>query len=454
MIAKAMDTIEIRTMALETFLPLISFFNKRFEMKYSTDTMNKFWILNYTKQLGLKSNWILLLFVSMFSLSCTAQQAVVEQKRVPEEKSVIRPAADLGTMYLPLLKEKKVAVVGNQTSIVTSGNGETTHLVDFLLTKEINITKVFSPEHGFRGLADAGAKVNSSIDEKTKLPIVSLYGENKKPKKEQLKGVDIILFDLQDVGVRFYTYISTLTYVMEAAAEEGIPVVVLDRPNPNIRFTDGPILKKGFESFVGMHPVPVLYGMTIGEYGTMVNGEGWLKDGVKCDLTVIKIQGYGRNKSYTLPVAPSPNLQTPNSIDKYASLCLFEGTTVSIGRGTDSPFEIYGSPEFKTSKFSFKPVSKPGATKPLQMDKLCYGTDLRKEASLFRGFNLDYLFDAKAQLGADLKWITSVRFFNLLAGSDELYTQLKEGKTKEEIYASWKSDLEAFKVMRHTYLLY
>ena len=242
--------------------------------------------------------------------------------------------------YLPLLQEKRVGVVGNQTSIV--GN---THLVDTLLSLGIDVRKIYTPEHGFRGTADAGAKVNSGKDEKTGLTIVSLYGKNKKPTAEMLQGIDIILFDLQDVGVRFYTYISTMSYVMEAAAENKLPVIVLDRPNPNGFYVDGPVLKSENQSFVGMHQVPVVYGMTIGEYAKMVNGEGWLKNGVRCDLTVIPINKYNRNAIYELPVRPSPNLPNWESVYLYPTLCFFEGTIVSIGRGTETPFQIYGHPD-------------------------------------------------------------------------------------------------------------
>lgn len=398
---------------------------------------------------------MLLLSIVFLIFSCSAQEKNLGTSKSASVSKSMSPGANQREMYISLLRDKKVAVVGNQTSqYFDSKTQKSTHLVDFLLASSIKVVKVFSPEHGFRGGADAGAKVNSSIDPITKLPIVSLYGDNKKPKKDQLNGVDVIVFDLQDVGVRFYTYISTLTYVMEAAAEENIPVIILDRPNPNGMYIDGPVLKKGFESFVGMHSVPVLYGMTIGEYGMMINGEGWLKDNAKCDLTVIKILNYDRNTSYSLPVSPSPNLKSDNAINKYASLCLFEGTTISVGRGTDTPFEVYGHPKFTNTGFSFTPVSKPGATKPLHLDVVCNGYSLKKEARLSRGFDLSYLFEAKKQFGTDLKWINSVRFFNLLAGSDDLYNQLKDGKTKDEIYQSWEADLIVFKAMREKYLIY
>ncbi len=416
--------------------------------------MHTFWILNYAKQMGLKSKMFVLLAV-LFSIQFSfAQEEVMGRSGEIKPSVEIQPAASNWYGYIPMLENKRVAVVGNQTSIVQLEYEAPMHLVDFLLQKRINVVKVFSPEHGFRGVADAGAKVNSTIDEVTKLPIVSLYGDNKKPKVDQLKDIDVIVFDLQDVGVRFYTYISTLTYVMEAAAENKIPVIILDRPNPNIGFVSGPTLKKGFESFVGLHPVPILYGMTIGEYGKMVNGERWLKDSVQCELTVVPVRFYNRHNTYNLPVAPSPNLKTGKAILNYASLCLFEGTTVSVGRGTVTPFEVYGHPNFKAAKNSFTPISMTGATKPLHMNVKCNAGELSSYVSMEDGFTLDYLLYAKEQLGDDLKWINSVRFFNLLAGSDELYNQLKEGKTKAEIYQSWEEDLNAFKKKRAKYLIY
>ena len=351
--------------------------------------------------------------------------------------------------YLPLIEGKRVGIVGNQTSII----GET-HLVDTLLSLGIDIRQIYTPEHGFRGTADAGAKVNSGKDEKTNLPIVSLYGKNKKPTPEMLQGVDIILFDLQDVGVRFYTYISTMTYVMEAAAENDIPVIVLDRPNPNGFYIDGPVLKPENQSFVGMHQVPVVYGMTIGEYAWMVNDEGWLKNGVTCDLTVITMREYHRNAIYELPVRPSPNLPNWESVYLYPTLCFFEGTIVSVGRGTETPFQIYGHPDMRGS-YTFTPKSTNGASKPLLEGQRCRGENLVEYA-------LDYAHNHN-QL--HLEWVTETyqqlqdkgffnNFFVKLSGDPQLQRDIENGKSADEIRASWQKDLNAFKAIRAKYLMY
>src|SRR5690554_1092672 len=292
--------------------------------------------------------------------------------------SVILPGADQPEAYLPLLKGKKVGLVVNQTSILTQQNN--LHLVDFLLKEGIKVQKVFVPEHGFRGDADAGEVVKNDTDRKTGLPLVSLYGNNKKPSESAVADVDIIIFDLQDVGLRFYTYISTLHYLMEACAENGKPLLILDRPNPNGEYIDGPVLKEGFTSFVGMHPIPVVHGLTVGELALMVNGEAWLKNGVKCLLTVVPMDHYRHDRVYKLPVQPSPNLPNHLSIRLYPSLCFFEGTEVSIGRGTDYPFQVAGYPDPAFGDFSFTPESRPGASDPLQKGQLCYGLDLRHES--------------------------------------------------------------------------
>ena len=351
--------------------------------------------------------------------------------------------------YLPLIEGKRVGLVGNQTSIV----GET-HLVDTLLSLGIDIKKIYTPEHGFRGNADAGAKVNSGKDEKTGIPIVSLYGKNKKPTPEMLQGIDVILFDLQDVGVRFYTYISTMSYVMEAAAENHIPVIVLDRPNPNGFYVDGPVLKSENQSFVGMHQVPVVYGMTIGEYAKMVNGEGWLKSGSHCDLTVIPINNYNRSAIYELPVKPSPNLPNWESVYLYPTLCFFEGTIVSVGRGTETPFQVYGHPNMRGS-YTFTPQSASGASKPLLEGQRCRGEILVEYAHDY-AINEDRL---------QLEWIIEVYlqlkdkgffkdYFRLLSGDKQMQKDIENGKNADEIRASWENDLTAFKTIRAKYLLY
>ena len=351
--------------------------------------------------------------------------------------------------YLPLIEGKRVGIVGNQTSIV----GET-HLVDTLLSLGVDVRKIYMPEHGFRGTADAGAKVNSSKDEKTGIPIVSLYGKNKKPTPEMLHGIDVILFDLQDVGVRFYTYISTMSYVMEAAAENNLPVIVLDRPNPNGFYVDGPVLKSENKSFVGMHQVPVVYGMTIGEYAKMVNGEGWLKNGVTCDLTVIPIKKYNRKAIYELPVKPSPNLPNWESVYLYPTLCFFEGTNVSVGRGTETPFQIYGHPDLRGG-YTFTPKSTGGATKPLLEGQRCRGENLVEFAHDYaRNANqlqLEWIIEAYQQL-KDKGFFKD--YFRLLSGDKQLQRDIENGKSADEIRASWRDDLEAFKAIRVKYLMY
>ena len=351
--------------------------------------------------------------------------------------------------YLPLIEGKRVGIVGNQTSII-----DETHLVDTLLSLGVDVRKIYTPEHGFRGTADAGAKVNSGKDEKTGIPIVSLYGKNKKPTAEMLQGIDVILFDLQDVGVRFYTYISTMTYVMEAAAENGLPVIVLDRPNPNGFYVDGPVLKSENKSFVGMHQVPAVYGMTIGEYAKMVNGEGWLKNGIHCDLTVIPIKKYNRNAIYELPVKPSPNLPNWESIYLYPTLCFFEGTIVSVGRGTETPFQIYGHPDLRGG-YTFTPKSTSGASKPLLEGQRCRGEHLVELAQDYlhneNQLHIEWIIESYQQL-KDKGFFKD--YFRLLSGDKQLQRDIENGKTADEIRASWKSDLDDFNAIRPKYLLY
>lgn len=359
--------------------------------------------------------------------------------------------ADREELYLPLLKDKNVSVVTNATGLRKDG----THLVDFLLAQNIKIKSIFAPEHGFRGDADAGAQIKSGVDQKTGLPILSLYGSNKKPTASQLAGVDVILFDIQDVGVRFYTYISTLSYVIEAAGELGIEVVVLDRPNPHDGYTDGPVLRKGFESFVGMHPVPVVYGLTIGEYGKMAMEEGWLKSGVKAKYTVIPMQGYHKSKRYPIVEKPSPNLPNSNAINLYPSLCFFEGTQVSVGRGTAHPFEVYGSPWTPSLPYKFTPRPAPGATSPFLNGKVCYGEDLSNEKSDLKALDLSYLLKSyKSFEHGKVDFFLKNRFFDKLAGTDELRKQIVRGLSEKAIKESWKKDLEAFELIRSKYVIY
>jgi len=353
--------------------------------------------------------------------------------------------------YLPLLKGKRVAVVTNQTGLI----GER-HLVDSLVSLQVAVVKVFAPEHGFRGEADAGEHVKDGKDARTGLPLVSLYGSNKKPKPEQLADVDVLLFDIQDVGVRFYTYIGTLHYVMEAAAENGKKVVVLDRPNPNGFYVDGPVLDMAFSSFVGMHPVPLVHGMTVGEFARMINGEGWLKGKVKCDLTIIPCSGYDHSLLYQLPIRPSPNLPTNSSIHLYPSLGLFEGTVVSVGRGTEKPFQCIGYPGNPVGRYSFTPVSMPGAKDPPHKGKVCTGLDLQEygdlQPRLEKRINLQWLIGLYAEAPDKAKFF--IPFFDKLAGGSSLREQVIAGKDEETIRASWRNGLERFAPIRAKYLLY
>jgi len=361
--------------------------------------------------------------------------------------AVIKTGADNYEKYLPLLKDKKVGIVTNQTGILTNK----THVVDFLLEKKIAVQTIFAPEHGFRGTADAGEHIVDGKDPKTGLPIISLYGDNKKPKPAQLSGLDVMIFDLQDVGARFYTYISSLHYVMEACAENNIPLIVLDRPNPNGSIVDGPLLEKEFTSFVGMHPIPLLHGMTIGEYAQMVNGEKWLKDGTQCKLTVIPCLDYKRTMPYSLLVKPSPNLPNDQSINLYASLCLFEGTNVSMGRGTEKQFQIYGSPYLTNTSFSFTPKPNFGAKDPLYNEKECFGEDLIAYPKL-KQLELKWLIKAYQNTSDKTKFFNA--FFTKLAGTKKLQQQIESGVSESEIRKTWQKDLEAFKKMRTKYLIY
>lgn len=353
-------------------------------------------------------------------------------------------------LYLDNLKGKSVGVVVNQTSIV-----QNVHLVDSLISLGVNVKKIFSPEHGFRGMADAGEKVDDNIDQTTGLEIISLYGKNKKPDAKQLEDIDILVFDIQDVGVRFYTYISTLHYVMEAAAENDIPLIVLDRPNPNAHYIDGPVLDTAFRSFVGMHTVPVVYGMTIGEYAFMINGEGWLNEGIQCRLKIIPCMNYHHDIRYILPVKPSPNLPNGLSVVLYPSLCFFEGTTVSVGRGTEMPFQIYGHPESNRSPFSFVPKSGPGSKYPKHENKECYGYDLRNQIPVRDRLDLSHILkmyhDSKYE---DYSFFNDNNFFDKLAGSAALKKMIKLGYSEEEIRMTWQEDLTRFKEIRSNYLIY
>lgn len=383
--------------------------------------------------------------ISICAFSNPIKNRIVIQKF--NSKSPIKTGADNYAKYLPLLKDKKVGIITNQTGILS----DKTHLVDFLLAKKIAIQTIFAPEHGFRGTADAGEHVVDGKDAQTGLSIISLYGDNKKPKPEQLAGIDIMIFDLQDVGARFYTYISSLHYVMEACAENKIPLIVLDRPNPNGGIVDGPLLEKEFTSFVGMHPIPLLHGMTIGEYAQMINGEKWLKNAVQCKLNVISCSNYNRKMEYSLPVKPSPNLPNDQSINLYASLCFFEGTNVSVGRGTEKQFQIYGSPFLTNSNFSFTPKPNFGAKDPLYNGEECFGEDLTNYPKLKR-LELKWLIKAYQNTSDKSKFFNS--FFTKLAGTKKLQQQIENGISENKIRKSWQQDLTIFKKKRLKYLLY
>ncbi len=361
-----------------------------------------------------------------------------------QKEKILKLGAEQTESYVPLLKDKKVGVIGNQTSRIG-----TTHLVDSLLSLGVDIVKVFSPEHGFRGKADAGAKIEDGIDVKTGLPIISLYGSNKKPYAEQLEGIDILLFDIQDVGVRFYTYISTLHYVMEAAAENNIKVIVLDRPNPNGHYVDGPILDTAFQSFVGMHPIPIVHGMTVGEYAKMIIGEGWIS--INCNLTVIEMENYTHEMTYDLPIKPSPNLPNARAINLYPSLCLFEGTSISIGRGTDSPFQHFGAP-YLESNYSFTPESRDGSKFPKHENIECFGTDLRFQENYLTTINLNWVVESYKQCPEKENFFNT--FFDKLAGTNQLRLQIIAGKTAKEIKETWEEGLDKFREIRKKYLIY
>lgn len=399
-----------------------------------------------------KSTYLFLFLWMNFQLISCAQKPKDNTAKT-QLKAPILTGAQYTSAYLPLLQKKNVAVVANQTSVIYKNTPAATytHLVDSLLSLKIKVTKVFSPEHGFRGKADAGAHVDDGVDTKTGLPILSLHGKSKKPSSKQLENVDVVVFDIQDVGVRFYTYISTLHYVMEACAEANIPVIVLDRPNPNGHYIDGPVLEPKHASFVGKHPVPVVYGMTIGEYGKMINGEQWLKNKIQCELTVIPLQHYTHDRSYSLPIRPSPNLPNDLSINLYPSLGFFEGTTINAGRGTQFQFQIYGAPFFPKRTFSYTPKANAGAKYPKHKGKLCYGKDLRNTSRLNR-LDLQWLTDAYQQTPKGQKFFGKT--FTIHAGTTKLQQQLEQGVSQKAITASWQRGLQQFRKTRKKYLIY
>lgn len=382
--------------------------------------------------------WILVSFLLITSLQTFSQQSV-------------KVGAECMDDYIPYITNKRVAIVANQTSMVKD-----VHLVDTLVSLGINIKKIFSPEHGFRGTADAGEHLQNTIDSITNIPIISLYGNNKKPSAQDLSDVDIVIFDIQDVGARFYTYISTMHYVMEACAEHSVECMVFDRPNPNGFYVDGPILEPEFTSFVGMHPVPIVHGMTVAEYANMINGEGWLKNGIQCKLLYVLCDGYDHTVRYTLPVPPSPNLPTMQAVYLYPTLCLFEGTAFSCGRGTDYPFQIVGAPNFTDTTFSFVPRSIPGASRnPRYKGEVCYGIDLRtRDMSNVgeEGIILDIIIDAYSGYANKTSFFKP--FFYRLTGTKTVKQAIMQGVSTQEIKESWQTDLQKFMEIRKKYLLY
>lgn len=403
--------------------------------------------------LSFKNTSIFLVLLLLFSVNFETKANTVQPTATKTQTPILVGAQNTDA-YLKSLQGKKIGILTNQTGVVASDNTTNKYdlsTVDFLLQQNVNIVKIYAPEHGFRGTADAGELIKDGKDTQTNLPIISLYGNSKKPSAKQLEGIDVLLFDLQDVGARFYTYISTLHYVMEACAENNIPVIVLDRPNPNISIIDGPTLEMENKSFVGMHPIPTMHGMTIGEYGKMINGQKWLAKGLQCKLTVVPVLNYNRAMSYHIPVSPSPNLPNDKSINLYASLCFFEGTNVSSGRGTDLQFQIYGSPLLQNMPYSFTPRPNAGAKDPMLNGKLCFGENLSKTRDVSQ---LEIKWLLKAYNTSTNKEVFFTNFFLKLAGTKKLKEQIIAGMSEEEIRASWQNDLSAFKQMRNAYLLY
>lgn len=364
-----------------------------------------------------------------------------------QTKSKIITGAQQLDVLLPKLKAQRVALLVNHTSTIGI-----THLVDTLLKSGITIQKILAPEHGFRGTADAGETVKDGVDSKTQLPVVSLYGNNKKPTAQQLSDVDVVIFDLQDVGIRYYTYIGSMHYLMEGCAENNVKLIILDRPNPNGSYVDGPILDMSLKSFVGMHPVPIVHGLTVGEYAHMINGQGWLEGKKQCQVEVVKMKNYMHKTPYSLPVKPSPNITNDQTVALYPSTCLFEGTTLSVGRGTQHPFEWIGHPDLKNQPFQFTPVSIEGMSKnPPHENKVCYGINLEKE-KVKKEVSLKYIIDLYQQFPDKEKFF--IPFFDKLAGNKLVREQIKNGMTEAQIKATWKKDLDNFKKTRAKYLLY
>ena len=362
----------------------------------------------------------------------------------------LQTGADQTEEWLPVLKDQRVGLLVNHTSMV-----EETHLVDKMLAEGVEVVRIFAPEHGFRGEADAGEHVEDIVDEKTGIPVFSIYGSNRKPAPEQMEGLDVVIFDVQDVGVRFYTYISSMHYMMEACAENDVDFIVLDRPNPNGEYFDGPVLEPEFSSFVGMHPIPVVHGLTVGELARMINGEGWLENGATCNLDVVKMNGYTHSTEYSLPVKPSPNLPNDLSVRIYPSLCLFEATIMSVGRGTEFPFQVVGAPDSVYGDFTFTPRSIEGMdSDPKYKGQKCYGKDYRGLAPWKQKFSLEPFFHFYEKSGNDSAFVSRRRWFHLLSGTDQLLQQIEKGLSEEEIRETWKDELNDYARLRQKYLLY
>ncbi len=393
-----------------------------------------------------------LLFALFFVISCKSQVEKHETKTdtiVQNIDTTIYPGAYQIDEYLPVIKGKRVALLVNHTAII-----ENTHLIDTLLALGIDVKKIFAPEHGFRGNKQRGENFNDKIDEKTGLPVISLIGRKKKPDATDLQDVDIVIYDIQDVGCRFYTYISSMYLLMQACAENDKPLIILDRPNPNGDYVAGPVLDTAnFRSFVGMLPIPVVYGLTPGELALMINGEGWLNTQKNCDLTVIKVENYDHSRHYSLPVKPSPNLPNDVSIRLYPSLCFFEATNFSIGRGTDFPFQVIGYPDKRFGDFTFTPHDTDAQTNPVQEGKLCYGIDLR-QTDLSTQFTMDYVVDFYKKCGDDIEFFARPKWFDLLMGTDVVRKMIMSGQSAEQIEKSWQQELDNFKKIREKYLLY
>ena len=400
-----------------------------------------------------KSTFLLLFILCSACAQKKEQKSTSLSKETPLLKKETIVAANRMEAYLPIIKDKKIALVTNQTSVVFKLKGHT-HLVDTLLSLNVTLKKVFAPEHGFRGKADAGELVKDGLDTKTQLPIISLYGGNKKPSKKQLEGIEMVLFDIQDVGVRFYTYIATLQLVMKACAENNIPVLVLDRPNPNATYIDGPTMETAHKSFLGMNSIPLVYAMTIGEYAQMVNEEAWLSNGVKADLKVIPLKNWNHKTPYALAIRPSPNLPNDTAINLYPSLGLFEGTTVNAGRGTEEQFQRYGASFLDSSQYGFKYVPKPnfGSKHPKEEGKTCYGEDLSK-TNRMNSVSLKWLIKAYKN-SSNKKTFFKTSSFTKHSGTEKLQKQIEAGLSENEIKASWQNDIEAFKEIRKKYLIY